>query len=57
MGTGNVSGVIMAWTVGYAWRRLIVHPDPPLPQRQEYSIGSNRADNQAGILPTETKTV
>ena len=30
---GVVSGVIMLWTVSYAWRRLIVNPDPPLPGR------------------------
>ncbi|MGB7115447.1 MAG: MFS transporter [Anaerolineales bacterium] len=54
---GIAGGVIMVWTVGYAWRRLIVHPDPPLPKRQEDSIGLNRADDQASVLPTETKTV
>jgi DHA1 family tetracycline resistance protein-like MFS transporter len=30
---GVVGGLIMLWTVSYAWRRLIVKPDPPLPQR------------------------
>lgn len=30
---GVVSGVIMIWTVVYAWRRLIRNPDPPLPKR------------------------
>jgi DHA1 family tetracycline resistance protein-like MFS transporter len=30
---GVVGGLIMLGTVGYAWRRLIVKPDPPLPQR------------------------
>jgi DHA1 family tetracycline resistance protein-like MFS transporter len=30
---GLVSGLIMLWTVGYTWRRLITNPDPPLPGR------------------------
>jgi DHA1 family tetracycline resistance protein-like MFS transporter len=30
---GVVGGLIMLGTVSYAWRRLIVKPDPPLPQR------------------------
>jgi DHA1 family tetracycline resistance protein-like MFS transporter len=30
---GIVSGVIMLWTVSFTWRRLIVNPDPPLPER------------------------
>ncbi len=28
---GLFSGLIMVWTVSYAWRRLIAKPDPPLP--------------------------
>ena len=31
---GVVSGLIMIWTVSYAWRRLIRNPDPPLPKRE-----------------------
>jgi DHA1 family tetracycline resistance protein-like MFS transporter len=30
---GVVGAVIMAWVVFFAWRRLIVNPDPPLPGR------------------------
>lgn len=30
---GLVSGLIMIWTVSYAWRRLVRKPDPPLPPR------------------------
>lgn len=30
---GLVSGLIMIWTVSYAWRRLVQNPDPPLPPR------------------------
>lgn len=32
---GLVSGLIMIWTVGYTWRRLIQNPDPPLPPRRD----------------------
>jgi DHA1 family tetracycline resistance protein-like MFS transporter len=32
---GIASGIIMLWTVSYAWRRLVVNPDPPLPARSE----------------------
>jgi DHA1 family tetracycline resistance protein-like MFS transporter len=31
---GLVSGLIMIWTVSYAWRRLVHRPDPPLPPRR-----------------------
>jgi DHA1 family tetracycline resistance protein-like MFS transporter len=30
---GIASGIIMLWTLSYAWRRLILNPDPPLPAR------------------------
>lgn len=30
---GLAAGLIMVWTIGYAWRRLIQTPDPPLPPR------------------------
>jgi DHA1 family tetracycline resistance protein-like MFS transporter len=33
---GVVSGLIMIWTVSYAWRRLIKNPDPPLPPRTNW---------------------
>lgn len=37
---GLVSGLIMIWTVSYAWRRLVHKPDPPLPpRRNEEQIG------------------
>ena len=32
---GLVSGLVMVWTVGYTWRRLIQNPDPPLPPRED----------------------
>jgi len=31
---GLAGGLIMIWTVSYAWRRLIHNPDPPLPPRK-----------------------
>ena len=30
---GIAGGLIMIWTVSYAWRRLVQNPDPPLPPR------------------------
>jgi MFS transporter, DHA1 family, tetracycline resistance protein len=30
---GIVTALIMVWVVSFAWRRLIVNPDPPLPKR------------------------
>jgi len=30
---GVFSGLIMLWVVAFVWRRLIVNPDPPLPER------------------------
>jgi DHA1 family tetracycline resistance protein-like MFS transporter len=30
---GLAGGLIMIWTVNYAWRRLVRKPDPPLPPR------------------------
>ena len=30
---GLVSAGIMAWVVSFTWRKLLVNPDPPLPQR------------------------
>ena len=30
---GVVGGIIMLGTVFYAWRRIILNPDPPLPDR------------------------
>ena len=31
---GIFSAFVMAWVVSFAWRRLIVNPDPPLPSRE-----------------------
>jgi DHA1 family tetracycline resistance protein-like MFS transporter len=31
---GIFSALVMAWVVSFVWRRLIVNPDPPLPQRE-----------------------
>jgi DHA1 family tetracycline resistance protein-like MFS transporter len=31
---GVLASLIMIWVGIYAWRRLFVNPDPPLPQRQ-----------------------
>ena len=45
---GVVSGVIMTWTVVYAWRRLIANPDPPLPAKpsaEEIKVSSTTWDN------------
>jgi DHA1 family tetracycline resistance protein-like MFS transporter len=30
---GVLGALIMAWLVGYVWRRLVANPDPPLPGR------------------------
>ena len=30
---GLIGAIIMAWLITYVWRRLIVNPDPPLPDR------------------------
>jgi DHA1 family tetracycline resistance protein-like MFS transporter len=41
---GIAGGLIMIWTVSYAWRRLIRRPDPPLPPRDYDEIyGSSEA--------------
>jgi DHA1 family tetracycline resistance protein-like MFS transporter len=32
---GIVAGVLMIWLATFIWRRLIVDPDPPLPDRAE----------------------
>jgi DHA1 family tetracycline resistance protein-like MFS transporter len=41
---GIAGGLIMIWTVSYAWRRLIRRPDPPLPPRDYEEIyGSSEA--------------
>jgi hypothetical protein len=26
--------LIMVWVVSFVWRRLIIKPDPPLPERE-----------------------
>jgi DHA1 family tetracycline resistance protein-like MFS transporter len=31
---GVFSALVMAWVVSFTWRRLIVNPDPPLPNRE-----------------------
>ncbi len=31
---GVFSAIVMAWVVSFVWRRLIVKPDPPLPERR-----------------------
>jgi DHA1 family tetracycline resistance protein-like MFS transporter len=38
---GVAGGLIMIWTVSYAWRRLIRRPDPPLPPRGHNEIYSS----------------
>lgn len=35
---GLFGAFMMAWVVTFAWRRLIVHPDPPLPSREAPAI-------------------
>ena len=42
---GVVGGLIMLWTVSYAWRRLIVKPDPPLPQR----VNDDELETPSGV--------
>jgi hypothetical protein len=32
---GLFGALILVWVVFYVWRRLIVHPAPPLPDRSE----------------------
>jgi DHA1 family tetracycline resistance protein-like MFS transporter len=36
---GVLASLIMVWVSVYAWRRLIVNPDPPLPQRAVPVVG------------------
>jgi DHA1 family tetracycline resistance protein-like MFS transporter len=36
---GIVAGVLMVWLATFIWRRLIVDPDPPLPDRAETGAG------------------
>ncbi|MBN1667916.1 MAG: MFS transporter [Anaerolineales bacterium] len=33
---GVLSAVVMGWVVSFAWRRIIINPDPPLPDRDEF---------------------
>jgi len=35
---GVIGALIMAWLVVYVWQRMIVNPDPPLPERESPSI-------------------
>lgn len=46
MGTwapGVIGAALMAWVVVFAWRRLIVNPDPPLPRRGSDEAGPEAA--------------
>ena len=38
---GLAGGLIMVWTVSYAWRRLVKYPDPPLPERNNDVVTSS----------------
>lgn len=44
---GVLSALLMGWVVFFAWRRLLVNPDPPLPPRAAHAqavvIGENSA--------------
>ncbi len=40
---GLAGGMIMVWTVSYAWRRLVRKPDPPLPPRRNNRVIETRA--------------
>jgi len=31
---GIFSALVMVWVVTFVWRRIVVNPDPPLPQRE-----------------------
>ena len=31
---GIFGALVMAWVVTFVWRRIVVNPDPPLPQRE-----------------------
>lgn len=49
---GVFGGLVMLWTVFFAWRRLIVNPDPPLPDspgREEIMISRPAPETQIGI--------
>jgi hypothetical protein len=35
---GLFGALILAWVLFYVWRRLIVHPEPPLPGRGEEKL-------------------
>jgi DHA1 family tetracycline resistance protein-like MFS transporter len=36
---GVLSALFMVWVSGFAWRRLVVNPDPPLPATDLSEIG------------------
>lgn len=40
---GLAGGLIMVWTVSYAWRRLVRKPDPPLPPRRDNRVIETKA--------------
>jgi DHA1 family tetracycline resistance protein-like MFS transporter len=44
---GVIGALIMAWLISYAWRRLIVNPDPPLPSRGGEHIAQEAAQAQS----------
>jgi DHA1 family tetracycline resistance protein-like MFS transporter len=51
-GPALFTGVVMLWVASFAWRRLFVHPDPPLQPREEaspyaYSGSSGAAATQS----------
>ena len=53
---GVVGAVIMIWLISYVWRRLIVNPDPPLPDRGE-TAATREPVAQTGSLPEKEPTI
>jgi MFS transporter, DHA1 family, tetracycline resistance protein len=45
---GLVTAAIMAWVVSFAWRRLIVNPDPPLAPRSVPAQGAPVVETAGG---------
>ncbi len=45
---GLFGTLLMAWVIYFVWRRLIAHPDPPLPQRPQTASPINISTELSG---------